>query len=297
MKIFDTFMYFNEDLILDIRLHELNEYVDKFVVVESAYTHSGDPKQFNFDINNYKKYSDKIIYVQVNDKPENFLEINSSDDYEAKKNKQVINGMRSDNYQRNKIIDGMKDAKEEDFILVSDIDEIPNLNSLNLNQIKSNIIVFNQFFFHYKLNLYLKEFNFFGTKGCKKKYLKSPQWLRNIKNKKYSFLRFDTFFSDNKYRNVFFVKNGGWHFSNISNSEKIFYKLKSYAHFADTPENILDKAFIEDLINKRKIMYDHAADKKKDRYSNPKDLSIFDFNLLPSYIKENKNKFKNWIVS
>ena len=199
MKIFDTFMYFNEDLILDIRLHELNEYVDKFVVVESAYTHSGDPKQFNFDINNYKKYSDKIIYVQVNDKPENFLEINSSDDYEAKKNKQVINGMRSDNYQRNKIIDGIKDAKEEDFILVSDIDEIPNLNSLNLNQIKSNIIVFNQFFFHYKLNLYLKEFNFFGTKGCKKKYLKSPQWLRNIKNKKYSFLRFDTFFSDNKY--------------------------------------------------------------------------------------------------
>ena len=69
--------------------------------------------------------------------------------------------------------------------------------------------------FHYKFNLKLPNFIWTGTKGCKKKDLINPQWLRNIKDKKYPFFRIDTFFSKTKYIDIKFIKNGGWHFSNI----------------------------------------------------------------------------------
>ena len=275
MKIIDTFMYFNEDLILDIRLNELNNFVDKFVIVESLYTHSGEKKGLNFDINKFKKFSDKIIYITSNDIPSNYQEVNLTDSEDKKREKKLLNGICMDNHQRNKISEGLKFANDEDLILLSDIDEIPNLNSVNLKNISRKILIFNQYFFHYKLNLFLKGFNFFGTKGCLKKYFKSPQWLRNIKNKKYNFLRIDTFFSDKKYNNIEFIKNGGWHFSNIMDEYQIVYKLKSYAHHAEFPQNKLDKSVFKRLIEKRKIMYDHKADSKKDKYSQEIDLNIF----------------------
>ena len=79
MKKIDCFMYFNEDLILDVRLNTLNPFIDNFVIVESNFTHSGEKKEFNFNINNYQKFKDKIIYIQVKDLPKNILTINSSD--------------------------------------------------------------------------------------------------------------------------------------------------------------------------------------------------------------------------
>ena len=93
---------------------------------------------------------------------------------------------------------------------------------------------------YYKFNLYLDEFSWIGTKGCLKKNLKTPQWLRNIKNKKYSFLRIDTFFSDKKYINKNF-NHGGWHFSYLKNAEDIELKLKSYLHHTDYELNPLGK--------------------------------------------------------
>ena len=81
--------------------------------------------------------------------------------------------------------------------------------------------------------MYLTNFKWFGTKACRKKDLQSPQWLRNIKDKKYPFWRIDTFFSKNKYINKIYIKNGGWHFSNIKDPEDIELKLKSYLHHRD----------------------------------------------------------------
>ena len=82
MKIFDTFMYFNEDLILDIRLNELDNFVDKFVIVESIYTHSGEKKGLNFDISKFSKFSKKIIYITSKDLPANYQKINSDESEE-----------------------------------------------------------------------------------------------------------------------------------------------------------------------------------------------------------------------
>ena len=289
-------MYFNEDLLLDLRLNQLNPFIDKFVIVESKYTHSGDEKKFNFNLNNFSKFKDKIIYIQLEDKPSNLININQNDEIGIVKSKQIENALILENYQRNFISQGLKKFDDDDFILLSDVDEIPNFEGVNFKKFRNKIVLFKQYFFHYKLNLYLKNFYFFGTKGCSKKNLQSPQWLRNVKNKKYPIYRLDILFSDKKYNNVHIVHNGGWHFTNVMSEEKIIYKLKSYLHHADFPENLLNKETFQELIKQKKIMYDHSVDKSGDRFSNRKELSIFENNLLPEYLQKNLKKFKEWLV-
>ena len=289
-------MYFNEDLILDVRLNELDGHVDKFVIVESCFTHSGERKNFNFDINKYQKFKDKIIYLKIEQKPNNLFEINNKDNEEEIKRKQIKNALILENYQRNYISKGIENFNDEDFILISDIDEIPNLSLIDLEKHKKSIILFKQYFFHYKFNLYLNNFYFFGSKGCLKKNLISPQWLRNVKGKKYSIFRLDTFFSKKKYSNLLIIEKGGWHFTNVMDEEKIVYKIKSYLHHADFPEKLLTKEIFKNLIKEKKIMYDHFADKTQDRFKNKKPLDEFDKKLLPDYIKNNFEKFKDWLI-
>ena len=296
MKIIDCFMYFNEDLVLDVRLNELNPYIDKFIIIESNFTHSGEKKNFNFDIEKFKKFENKIIYLKLDQKPKNLIEISDLDSQDEIKRKQIENALILENFQRNYILKGLENFNEDDFILISDIDEIPNLSLIDLNKHKNSIVLFKQYFFHYKFNLFLDNFYFFGSKGCTKKQLKSPQWLRNVKGKKYSLFRFDAYFSEKKYNNVKIIEKGGWHFSNVMNEEKIIYKLKSYLHHADFPENLLDKDIFKNLIKDKKIMYDHSADKSQDRFKNSKPLNEFDKNLLPEYIKNNQEKFKDWLI-
>ena len=289
-------MYFNEDLLLDLRLNQLNPIIDKFVIVESKYTHSGDEKKFNFNLDNFSKFKDKIIYIQLEEKPSNLIKVNQNDEIGVVKTKQIENALVLENYQRNSISQGLKKFDDDDFILLSDVDEIPNFEDVNFKKLRNKIVLFKQYFFHYKLNLYLKNFYFFGTKGCSKKNLQSPQWLRNVKNKKYPIYRLDILFSDKKYNNVHIVHNGGWHFTNVMSEEKIIYKLKSYLHHADFPENLLNKETFQELIKQKKIMYDHSVDKSGDRFSNRKELSIFENNLLPEYLQKNLKKFKEWLV-
>ena len=100
-----------------------------------------------------------------------------------------------ENGQRNLITRGLKKANDEDIIMVSDVDEIPKLSELNFKNINEKIILFKQDMFYYKFNLWLPNLIWTGTKACKKKNLVNPQWLRNIKDRKYSFFRIDTFFS------------------------------------------------------------------------------------------------------
>ena len=92
MKIFDCFMYWDEDTLLDLRLNILNDYVDYFVIVESDVSHSGEKKQFNFEINKsrYNKFIDKIIYYKITDTPNDFLNLNETEDVELNKINEFI---------------------------------------------------------------------------------------------------------------------------------------------------------------------------------------------------------------
>jgi beta-1,4-mannosyl-glycoprotein beta-1,4-N-acetylglucosaminyltransferase len=289
-------MYFNEDLILEVRLNELCKHVEKFIIVESNYTHSGDFKEYNFDIKKFDKFKDKIIYIKTKDKPKEYLKIDNNLTLGEKKGKQILNALYLENFQRNQIIRGLKEIDDDDFILISDLDEIPNLNNIDLNKYRSKIIIFNQTFFHYRFNLYLEDLNWFGSKCCTKKLFKSPQWLRNVKNKKYNFFRIDTLFSETKYQNIHIENNGGWHFTNVNDEEGIVYKLKSYLHHADTPEENFDKDTFKKLIEERKFIYDHSVEKEGNKFGSQKKLSVYDFELLPNYIKNNRDLFKDWMV-
>ena len=268
MAIFDCFQYFNEDHIVDLRLNILNKFVDKFIVVESTVNHQGKSKKLHFDINRYKKFKDKINYIIVDDTPENM------------KNPYVGGESLVEQHQRNSIMKGLKDADDNDLIILSDVDEIPDLNKLNEYD-KNKYAVFSQQMFMYKLNfLNLKENNWHGSKICLKKNFKSPQWLRDLKFKEYPFWRID------KIRNLQIIKNGGWHFAYLQTPENISKKIQSFAHGEFNKVNIINEENIVLKIKNGQDIFERGFNLKK--------LEID--SSFPNYIVQNKDKLKKWII-
>ncbi len=293
MKIFDCVPFFDENMLFDLRLNILNDYVDKFVVVEQLYTHSGLKKKQNFDIDNFKKFKDKIIYFLLDEQPNDLYTIDTNNsNHDGLKR---MNSLKRISLQYNKLLDGLQNAEPNDLILVSDCDEIPNLENLNFDKVKNKIILFKQKIFYYKFNLIHENYNWFGTKACKKKKLKSIDWLKYIKNKKYDFWRIDTLFSDNKYMNVKIVEDGGWHFTNVKNNKDIYYKLMNYGEHNEFEKSGLDEKRIENLIKNRQLYFNHEADKKEgNKYSSKIQLKKVDDTVLPKYLTNNKSKFLEW---
>ena len=288
-------MYFDEEIILDIRLNTLNDYVDYFVIVESKFTHKGDKRNLKFDIKKFSKFKKKIIYLVYEKEPVEVEEIFDHDSEVMKSKKYIFNAAYRENGQRNFLLEGLKKAEKEDLILISDVDEIPNLKKINLNNIKEKIILFEQEMFYYKFNLKLPNFVWFGTRACKKKYLINPQWLRNVKHKKYSLFRLEIFFSKTKYNSIKFVENGGWHFSNMKNAKEIEHKLKSYLHHREFDLNPLTTDEIENIIKNKQAIYDLKVDKRIQKIGDGNKLEKYDLKKLPSYILDCKEKFINWI--
>ncbi len=296
MKIFDCFMFSDEKMLLDIRLNVLNDYVDEFIIVESKYKHNGDLKEKFFDLSHYSKFKNKIRYIYLNNEPDNIIQINGNLSEEQKNKILLHNTYLRENYQRDMIARGIENANPNDFIIVGDIDEIPNLNDFDFKKNRNKLIIFRQKMFYYKLNLFYKELVWTGSRACLKKNLKSPQWLRNVKSKKYPFWRLDTIFSKNKYNNIMFVNEGGWHFTNMKTPEEIFSKFNSFLHNIDFKLSGLNLNDIKEMVSKKKIGYDHFADQRKvDRWNSQITLKPVDISLLPKYISENKEKFKEWL--
>tara|TARA_B100000902_G_C27307137_1_gene916167 strand:- start:1813 stop:2703 length:891 start_codon:yes stop_codon:yes gene_type:complete len=295
MKIFDCFMYFDEDMILDLRLNILDKYVDYFVIVESTFTHRGDKRDLKFDPTKFQKFKDKIIYLVYDKMPEKIEEVFLQDSEGEKSRKLIFNAAYRENGQRNFITNGLNKANNEDFILISDVDEIPNFENIDLQKIDQKIILFKQDMFYYKFNLKLPNLVWAGTKGCKKKYLKSPQWLRNIKDKKFSFFRIDTFFSETKYINIKFIDNGGWHFTNIKTPDEIQYKLKSYLHHREFETSPLSNDEINTIMENKRAIYNLKTDKRSVKFGLGDKLEKYPLESLPKYLKNNLNTYKKWI--
>ena len=295
MKIYDCFMYFDEDIVVDVRLNTLNQFVDYFVIVESRFTHKGESRQLNFNHKKFEKFKDKIIYI-VDEEIYSLTEKIKIDDSEDEKSRKAIfNAAYRENGQRNLISKGLEGANKEDFIMISDVDEIPKLSGLNFNTLKEKIILFKQDMFYYKFNLKLPNLIWTGTKACRKKNLVNPQWLRNIKDRKYPFFRIDTFFSNTKYTSIKIINDGGWHFSNIKTPKEIEFKLRSYLHHREFDLNPLSVEQINEIIKNKQAIYDLKVDKTVNKIGNGSTLEKFEFNKLPEYIVTNKNKFLDWI--
>ena len=294
MRIFDCFMYFDEDLILDARLNILDKYVDFFIIVESKYNHKGEKRSLKLDLEKFKKFKNKIKYLVIEDLPNNLEAITGQDFGVTKEHKFINNAVKRENFQRNFIKKGLDEAQDEDFILISDLDEIPCLENLNLRSVKEKIIVFKQLMTYYKFNLALPNFWWHGTKGCLKKNLKSPQWLRNVKSKKYSLLRLDILFSEMRYNSIKFIENGGWHFTNIKSAEEIELKLKSYLHHREFELSNINLNDIREIIKNKYAIYDLNVDQRNSKIGNGKKLINLADKNLPKYIIENKQKLSMW---
>ena len=288
-------MFFDEEMLLELRLNTLDKFVDKFIIVESAYTHSGKEKKLIFDINKYPKFKEKIDYIIVRDFPQGIEQIDNDDSNLEITNKEIMNALRRENFQRNTIKQGLINANDNDWIIISDLDEIPDLSNINFNSINKKIIFFKQKVFYYKLNLELKTLRWIGSKACKKKYLKSPQWLRNVKDKIYPKWRLDIIFSEKRYNSVFFLENGGWHFSFVKKPEDIEKKLKSYLHHREYDLDPLGIENIKNLIKSKAVIYDHRVDQTQYKFGGGQKLEKIDIKFLPEYIFSQKEKYLEWL--
>tara|TARA_B100001559_G_scaffold271157_1_gene239503 strand:- start:360 stop:1250 length:891 start_codon:yes stop_codon:yes gene_type:complete len=295
MKIFDCFMYFDEEVVLDLRLNILNEYVDYFVIIESIFTHKGEKRKLLFDPKKFEKFKEKIIYLVFDQEPSEIEKINDNDSEDEKSKKYILNAAFRENGQRNFIIKGLQNAENDDLVLISDVDEIPNLEGLNLSTINEKIILFRQDMFYYKFNLRLPNLAWTGTKACKKKHLEKPQWLRNIKDRKYPVYRFDVIFSKTKYIDIKLIKNGGWHFSNIKTAAQIEHKLKSYLHHREFDENPMSKNEISEIIKNKQAIYDLKVDKRINKIGEGNILEQYPLDKLPKFLQNNLENYKEWI--
>ena len=292
MKIYDCTTFYNEEMMYDLRLNILDKFVDKFIVTEATYSHSGNKKKLNFNINNYPKFKDKINYIVIDKSPPDLITLdNNKDNFSIKRR----NSLKRIELSYNAMREAVSDANAEDIIILSDNDEIPNLNGVNFENSKESIFIFKQKMFYYKFNLYYDLISWFGSKACRKKNLISLSWLRNLKNRKYPFWRLDTMFSKTKYMKVKIISDGGWHFSNVKTPEGIEEKLSNFGHHDEYELSGLNLKKIEEMVSKKKVYYNHFADKSViNKYHTSYQLKKADINTLPKYLKDNMDKYNEW---
>ena len=295
MKIFDCTLYYDEDLILDARLNILDPYIDKFIICEALFSHSGRKKELNFDINKFPKFKDKIIYIAQQTEPKDIIYKDNSQKIEDPLNWRA-NAVKRIAHQRNKLLEEVnKHADEDDYILYSDNDEIPNLDLHNIRNEKSKIIIFEQDLYYYKFNLLCDRIKWYGTRAIKKKNLIDFEWLRQIKPKKYSFYRIDTLVKKDKYINLRIYKNGGWHFTRVISPEEIHKKELDAEHHDEYRASNKNPERIKDLIKRRMIDHDHLADSRENKYGKEFALKQLTLDKMPSYIKNNTDKYKEFL--
>lgn len=287
--IYDCFLYYDEDMLLDIRLHTLADVVDKFVIVESNYTFTGKPKPLNFNIEKFKAFRDKIIYVVNDTEPTKLPGIKNSIDHE-------LDPWEVESHHRNTIMKGLTDARDEDIILVSDVDEIFSPAAIAKINPKHLCTTINQDFYNYQFNMQV--FNADGSprtwtfprattyKNLVNFFHGEPDSFRNLKRtrkqKGWSWFKWNWLKLNNKV-----IDNGGWHFSWVMTPERISEKMSSISHTEyDLPEFNNQEHIMKVIANAEDIW-------GRDRTLAKQEMTKQKF---PAYLVENIDKFKRFIV-
>jgi len=213
------FPFFSELDLLEIRLHELSDVVDIFVLSEATRTHSGLPKPLYYDENRemFADFNDRIVHVVVDDMPMNAEEITRSKAVDMnwlESNYQVEDNWVRERHQRNAIMRVLANCDPDDVIMISDVDEIPR--SLTIAPILSNLCsgstALHQTLNTYYINWQCTNMNWYGTKILRRKDISTP-----------SQDRFHT-------KATCYIENGGWHFGYVGGVDRIKQKIKAYAH-------------------------------------------------------------------
>jgi len=272
-KLYDCIPFYQSNLLFELRLHTLSKIVDKFIVCEATKSHSGKPKSLIFDLKRFDKFREKIEYIVVDDMPD-------------KKNK-FFDKYPLYNFQIDKLLNGIKDADDEDLIMISDEDEIPNPGVVeNFDYDNFKYAIFLQNLYYYKFNIQNKdEFNgneWPGSRICKKKNLKKFSKFRSLKtkNSKASFWKFW------KEKSIQLIKNGGWHFTYLMNSESIAKKIQSSEHDEYNKSDFTEIKKIEYRINNLIDPFDRSNKLKK----------VMIDNSFPEHLLSNLDYYSRWIL-
>jgi hypothetical protein len=228
MKIYDCFTFYNELDLLELRLEELYDHVDHFVLVEANRTFQNNSKPFYFGENQYRfaKYMDKIIHVQVDDMP------------------QDTDVWGREAHQRNSIARGLVDAADDDIVIVSDLDEIirpETVDALKEDQTTS-IWGLRMPLFYFKVNYMLTTTDSTYTTwamACRKKLLTSAEDLRR---NRFSLNSFGINYNQNGIR---MMEHAGWQFSYLGDAEFAKSKIQSFAHVETNRPEVLNSIDIE----------------------------------------------------
>ncbi len=275
--IYDCFTFFNELHLLDIRLNVLNDVVDKFVLVEATQTHSGADKELYYQNNKhlFEKFNGKIIHIIVDDFP------------------QTDNAWVRENFQRNAIERGLVGCDDSDTIIISDLDEIPNPKKIIEYKNKPGIKSFRQYMFVHYLNNVLEN-DWCHGKMLSYKLFKSA--LNNLDNysrqmpeevnkgttaTKIRMIHYRYSYSMRLLHPkafVYFIGNGGWHFTSVLQPKDILLKLKSYSHCDEHSPDINLEYVFKDIKN-----------------SASRSLVVSKDNL-PEYIVDNQELLKDYIL-
>jgi beta-1,4-mannosyl-glycoprotein beta-1,4-N-acetylglucosaminyltransferase len=279
--IIDCFPFFKELDVLEIRLNTLDPYVDKFLLIESEETFTGIDKPLYF-FENYErfgKFKDKIEYLKIPKIPENL-----------DPNKGQVNWSR-EYYQKNYMMHRINELHDDDIIILSDCDEIPDLSNIDLKQIDEPKVFINKMFI-FKFNLMMfnnlstqsrvegkppvntsngEPYAWFGSSVMKQKHLKNKMFwnVDGLRAKRCNFEQI----------------NGGWHFTFCMDNKDVQHKLKAFSH-ADELDNskINNSEYINKCIVDQKEFNDCGRDVK---------LIDIDCKYLPKYLVENKEKYNH----
>lgn len=281
--VYDCFTFFNELDLLEIRLNTLDAVVDKFVIAEATRTHTGKHKDLVFQLNQsrFARFLDKIIYVVVEDL------ISEDEVAQDKYNLPWIN----ENRQRNALRRGVENASQDDIIMVSDLDEIPKPELVNIARIclekGDQSVRFEMDFYNYYLNF--KNFSYpkwtLGTVGVKYSAFLIGNIFRGFKCDRYTQATENDGPTFNKLRFMkcsTVLRNAGWHFSFLGGIDAIQKKLAAFSHseFSSVPRDVLERRLLEgkDLFGRVGVSFGVVLDV-----------------VFPKYVVENKTKFAHLI--
>lgn len=270
MKIFDCFTLYNELDLLEIRLQELYDHVDYFVIVESDHTFTNRPKPFNFldHAERFAAYTNKIRFVKLEDSPKS------------------ANPWDNEHFQRNAIQRGIADAAPEDIVIITDVDEIPRPAAVDhMRASDQTLFAMRMPIFNFRFN-YMKvnpdRYNIWGMAARRQAFDDLlPNSLRD--------LRFSFFNSDYQFKNsgCEVVEHAGWHFTYMGNNEQLRDKAQSFSHQEVNRPEFLDQIDVAASIAQRTSWDRNSSD-------------VYEIVELDSYfpqtIARNQQQYQAWIL-
>ena len=245
--IYDCFTFYNEVELLILRLELLHKKIDKFIIVEASKTFTGIPKPYNLEQNwdRLKKFHHKILYIKIDDFPS------------------MENPWICENYQRNMISCGLNDCKDHDLIMISDLDEIPDSQKIPKSVPDGIVKCFLQDNYYYFANNYISR-NIVWEGGTKiLNYKTFSQNLLSEKYVKYNEITFpqslnagNTPMKIRLYRNLDYIRDGGWHFGWLGGVDFIMNKLQSFSHQEHNNQYINNREYITNCLATGKDLLD-----------------------------------------